>query len=107
MSQIHTVGSHKTTVHWDTDSGYRTIVYHSTAVVKFNFDTIILNTGGYKTVTTKRRMNQASNQFDLGYYVYQKNFDWFVCFQGEEIPFENDTITLHRRKDNEAISDCN
>ncbi len=39
---------------------------------------IKLNSDGWQTVTTKRKMNQTSKMFCLGYSVYQKNFDWFV-----------------------------
>ena len=54
------------------------IHYHGTIVVEFNHDTITLNSGGWQTQTTKTRMNQASNQFDLGYSVFQKNYVWYV-----------------------------
>lgn len=39
---------------------------------------VILNSGGWRTVTTKTRMNQAANQFGLGYGVYQRKGEWFV-----------------------------
>jgi hypothetical protein len=58
------------------------VVYHQTAVVKFSENVIVLDTGGYRTATTKTRMNQASNQFDLGFNVYQKGFEWFVEMNG-------------------------
>lgn len=54
-----------------TFGGYTSITYHSTEIVKFNADTIILNFGGYDTVTTRRKMNQASHMFDLGFGVYR------------------------------------
>jgi hypothetical protein len=47
-------------------------------VVSFSADYVILRTGGWNTVTTKARMNQASNQFNLGYCVNQTNFIWYV-----------------------------
>jgi len=90
MSKTDTVGNHKTTIH--TDAGYTNLVYHSTAVVKWSPELVILNSGGWRTVTTKLRMNQASNQYGLGYSVYQKNFEWFVDFNGHTIPFEDGMI---------------
>lgn len=72
------------------------IQYHSTEVVSFNNHLIILNTGGWKTMTTKTRMNQASNQFRLGYYVYQSNFEWYVDYKGETYKFEESELTLTR-----------
>ena len=74
------IGTHKTTV--TTDNGTTEIVYHSTKVVKFNNNTITLNTGGWKTNTTKNRMNQTSQQFDLGFNVYQKNWEWYLEYNG-------------------------
>ena len=40
-------------------------------------------------------MNQTSNQFDLGFKVYQKNFDWFGDYKGKTYDF-NDDMTLLR-----------
>jgi hypothetical protein len=69
-------------------SGYKTnviatngrisVVYHSTVIVEATPAEITLDTGGWRTVTTKRKMNQAARQFGLGYQVEQKNFKWFV-----------------------------
>lgn len=94
MAQLQQIGSHKTTVH--TDNGLTQVVYHTTPVVQFNDNEIILNTGGWFTNTTKTRMNQTSNQFDLGYRVYQKNYEWFVEYKNKTIPFENDQVVLER-----------
>lgn len=72
------------------------IKYHNTVVVEASDSHIILRTGGWKTNTTKTRMNQASNQFELGYQVYQKNFDWFVTYKGETHEFNGNNLTLDR-----------
>ena len=79
------IGSHKTSVF--TEDGITRIVYHNTAVVKFNNDEIILNSDGWNTVTTKTRMNQASSQFDLGFSVYQKDFEWFVEYHNKTFDY--------------------
>ncbi len=78
--------------------GYTCIRYHSTEVVKFNDDEIILNSGGWQTVTTKLRMNQASNQFRLGFYVHQRQHEWFVTNSGRTYSF-NDGMILERYKE--------
>ncbi len=65
------------------------IKYHTTIVVRICRGSVLLDSGGWETVTTKRRMNQASDEFDLGFYVFQKNFEWFVSYKGEDIPFES------------------
>ena len=61
------------------DDGTVNVRYHKTIVVKRKTDgNVILNTGGYKTTTTKRRMNQASELYDLDFTVYQRNHEWYV-----------------------------
>ena len=97
MSQTQTLGTHKTTITKELGIGsedYMVVMYWNTDIVKFNNERIILNTGGWSTVTTKLRMNQASNQFGLGYNVYQKDFNWFVEYQGKTIPFNTQRLTL-------------
>lgn len=97
MTQMNRIGTINTTKGMQ-DDGFFTVTYHNTAVVKFNHDTIILNTDGWFTPSTKVRMNQASNEFDLGFKVFQSKGKWFVGFDGEKsIPFNEDgTICLKR-----------
>lgn len=72
------------------------IKYHQTNVVSFNCDKIILNTGGYKSLTTKLRMNQVSRLHNLRIYIYQENFDWFVEYLNTTFRFDGNTIELPR-----------
>ena len=78
-----------------TKSGLTKMYYHNTSVVSFNDKIITLDSGGWETNTTKKRMNQASEQYNLGFTVYQKAKKWFIKYKGKEIPF-NDNIILHR-----------
>lgn len=88
------IGKHKTKIFEENNC---TIVrYHYTNIVKFSLDEIILDNNGYKTKTTKVRMNQVSAKYNLGYYVYQKNYNWFVDYKGEVIPFEGNILILKR-----------
>ena len=96
MSQMHSVGKTATSIGVDRDGTY-SVRYHSTDVVRFNTAEIILNTGGWFTNTTKTRMNQASNQFNLGYRVWQKDFIWYVSYGGKDYEFDGDAITLKRK----------
>ncbi len=75
--------------------GQTVITYHSTQVVIFSDTHIALQSGGWRTATTKTRMNQASNQFNLGYQVIQRDFEWFVEFGDKTIPF-SDGMVLNR-----------
>ena len=90
MTQTQRVGTHKTSI--VQLEGLTSVVYHSTAVVQFNHDKIILNSGGWDTRTTKTRMNQASSQYNLGFEVYQVNYSWYVDYDGETIPFADGMI---------------
>ncbi len=94
MSQMQKVQGRATNV--ICTNGLISVAYHNTVVVHADEKKIILDTGGYKTLTTKTRMNQASNQFGLGYQVFQRDFDWIVSYKGKEIPFKNDSLTLER-----------
>ena len=74
----------------------RTVVrYHDTDVVSFSAKEITLNSDGWKTATTKRRMNQASAEFNLNYHVYQSAGEWFVEIAGVHIEF-SDGMTIPR-----------
>ena len=63
------------------------VTYVSTDIVRFNASRVVLNSGGYETVTTKRKMNQAARQFGLGYSVFQKAHVWYVAHKGQTLPF--------------------
>jgi len=76
MGQMHTVGKTATSI--STTDGQTAVRYHATDVVKFTAETITLDSGGWRTVTTKARMNQAATQFGLGYQVYQLKGVWYV-----------------------------
>lgn len=79
-----------------TDNGTTSIRLHSTVVVEFDREAIILRHGGYRSYTTKARMNQASNQYGLGYQVFQKDHDWFVTYKGHTFPFDGPEYLLIR-----------
>ena len=94
MAQQHQIG--RTATNINTFNGLTVVRYHATDVVKFSEDCIILNSGGWHTNTTKTRMNQTSNQFELGYNVYQKDFAWFVDYRGKTYDFF-DGMKLNRK----------
>lgn len=79
-----------------TVNGARHYVYHRTAVVIVNADNSIrLDSGGWRTATTLRAMNQASAQDELGFRVFQRRGDWFVTWQGRELPFVDQILLTH------------
>lgn len=95
MARVSTIGTHCTTVRnsidlVNPDRGTIThVTYHSTDVVVFDDLSVKLDNGGYWTATTKTRMNQAANQFGLGFQVYQYKKQWFVDTPTQEaVPFD-------------------
>lgn len=91
------VASYKTDI--VTDSiGNSFVTYHSTIIVAFNATDITLCHGGHVSVTTKRKMNQVSNQFDLGVHVYQKAGQWFISTKAGDFawPHYTNTVAIDR-----------
>ena len=60
-------------------NGWTAIKYHDTDVVSFsNGKIVVLDSGTWKTPTTKRRMNETADEFDLGFRVYAKKGQWYI-----------------------------
>jgi len=102
MSQTRRLGTTATTVRRDGDATH--VRYHQTDVVSFDDKTITLRTGGWKTATTKLRMNQAANQFKLHYGVHQEKGQWYITRWDEErwdwnnkIPFNPSGVHILER----------
>ena len=68
----------------------------NTDIVKFNTQEIILNFGGYDSVTTPLRMNQVSNQLGLGYSVYRNKGNTFVDYKGETFEYQGYKMLFNR-----------
>ena len=85
QSRLGTVATHVSR-----EDGVLTVRYHGTRVVEvYPNGKVILNSNGYRTSTTKTRMNQASTQFRLGFHVWQQNFAWFVDVDGHTLEFRD------------------
>jgi hypothetical protein len=64
------------------------VVLHHTPIVRFHPDgNVELNSGNYRTVTTKARINEVL--FPLGYRIVQEHYDWFLFNwrSGESVDF--------------------
>ena len=66
--------------------------YHDTDIVKFTKEIntapsdpllyrvqVKLDTGGWWSATTKKRMNEVSAHYELGFQVFQKKGKWYVA----------------------------
>jgi len=66
------------------NEGKQAVFYHSTPVVTWDTNTIVLSTGEWKTVTTKIKINQTARDFHLGFVLYQERGNWFVVLRTGE-----------------------
>lgn len=64
---------------------------HGTIVCTISNGIARLNSGGWRTATTKRWINKALNGKAK---VYQKDFEWFVKVGWQTIPFK-DNIEIY------------
>ena len=103
MGNLKQIGGWKTNVYTD-DNGYKCVKYHDTDVVKFNDDYIILNHNGWVTDTTKKRMNQASDEYDLGFRVSQRKGQWYVDYAGFTHEWESAHVNAVRAKTGNTIT---
>ena len=73
------------TVEYITNTGTRIIRYYETNILIFHYDGILeLNSGGYKTVSTKSRINEFSPVT-----VYQRDRKWYICVNNHDISFRD------------------
>ena len=78
-------------------AGFISVKLHRTTVVEFNDSIVRLWHGGWKTATTKARMNQASDHYGLGFRVFQDKKVWYVSLpNGETVPFTDPEHTFSR-----------
>ena len=64
------------------------VYLHGNLIARIGETWIELFDGGYQSNTTKSRINAILSAFGVdGESVFQKNFQWFVNFQGAPIPF--------------------
>ena len=80
MPSMNKLSSYRTT--FETDGERGSVTYVNTRIVAWDGDNVTLNSGGWQTATTKRKMAQAANQFGLGFTVAQRNGEWFVIRLG-------------------------
>lgn len=85
MARMDKLSSYRTT--WKAELMDGSVTYVTTKIVEWMGDYIKLNSNGWQTVTTKRKMCQAANQFGFPFSVFQKKGEWFVRVQGKSLPY--------------------
>jgi hypothetical protein len=64
------------------------VFLHGNQIATIGENFIQLFDGGWQTTTTKSRLNAILSEFGMtGECVFQKNFNWFVNYNGSPIPF--------------------
>lgn len=69
------------------DDGGFGVKLHDTEVVIHYPESVILDSGGWQTVTTKERMNRFSD-----YGVFSEKGVWYVCVNGADVSFADGMI---------------
>lgn len=86
MARMEKIGKVATKIR--TEGGKTIVRYHATDVVAFDGKIVTLNSGGYRTRTTKVRMNQTANQYNPPFEVFQRQGEWIVSLSnGGLLPF--------------------
>lgn len=76
---------HNTVVSVDRTYGTAAIILHNTAIVKYTKDgSVVLDSGQYRTKTTKTRMNEVLPPY---LRVAAQRGNWYVYNRGERTPF--------------------
>lgn len=94
MPRMNKLSTYCTTV--ATAGDLTCVTYHATQIVGFDKRHIVLRTGGWDSVTTRRKMNQAARQFGLGYSVYRKDGTSYVQTPAGKIEPLTDEVTFAR-----------
>lgn len=79
-----------TKVTYDAQNDVSEVYLFGHLIAKIGETWIQLFDAGYQTATTKSRLNAILSAHGCdNEYVFQKNFDWFLNYQGSPIPFFN------------------
>jgi hypothetical protein len=64
------------------------VFLHGNLIARIGETWIELFDGGWRTATTKSRLNAILAEHGCpGEYVFQKNYQWFINYNGATIPF--------------------
>lgn len=72
------------------------VILHNTTVFTMADGVVTLNSGGWRTSTTKVAINRAFDLLNVPARLWQKNFEWYVTFDGLTLDF-HDGIRLDGR----------
>lgn len=70
---------------------------YSTIIVEWDQACLTLRHGGHKTLTTLRRMNQISDEYNLGFECHKRAGDFETVFHGQGTVWQGDSIEFNRQ----------
>lgn len=71
-----------------TCSNVTDVFLHGNLIARIGETWMELFDGGWQSNTTKSRLNALLQAHGCdGEYIFQKNFEWFINYQGSTIPF--------------------
>ena len=77
-----------TEVTFDSETNESKVFLHGNHIATIGDDFVQIFDGGWQSHTTKSRLNAILREFGIaGECVFQKNFQWFVQYNGGPIPF--------------------
>ena len=78
-----------------------TVVHHDTPIIRYRPDgTIVLDTGGHRSATTKANLNRYT-----GLFVWQKDFTWYASNGVENLLVFADGMTFAGQASRTECSD--
>ena len=86
-----------TSVVYNESTNCSQVYLHGHLICTFCHETLAvkLSSCGYTTVTTKSRLNAILEEVKYGAKVFQKNFNWFVKYQGKTVDFIDGMILFN------------
>ena len=67
---------------------------HNIATLDHTTNALKLSSCGYETMTTKSRLNAILDEVKYGCRVFQKQFEWFISYNGQTQSFWDGVIIL-------------
>ena len=88
--------SSNTSVSYNSNTNCSSIYLHGHQIATFDHSTqaLKISSCGWTTNTTKSRLNALLEEVKYGCKVFQKNFDWFVRYNGQTTDFFDGMILL-------------
>lgn len=82
------------TMRYTTSDGTVRVRLHDTDIVVFTTDNMaILNTNGWETPVTKRRMNEV---LPSDIFVFQEDYSWYISIHGKTLDYY-DSMSFYLR----------